>query len=57
MKMDELKINAPKKVLYEDDRHPGFETVAYKDEKLTVYPIEVRNKEGKPCYSYVCHPI
>ena len=57
MPLEELKISAPKKVLHIDDRHPGFQTIAYKDEKLTVYPIAVKNSVGKECYSYICHPI
>ena len=41
----------PKQVLF-----PHGDGVMFKDDNLSVYPIEVRNKDGKVCYSYVCEP-
>lgn len=30
--------------------------LVFRDDKMQVWPIEVRNAEGRVCYSYVCQP-
>lgn len=44
---------APEKVLFLDMK----DRLVFKDEKLTVYPIDIKNAKGKSCFSYLCHPI
>ena len=29
----------------------------FKDDKITVYPIEILNDQGKSCFSYICQPV
>ena len=41
----------PKKVLYNENSH-----LVFRDDRITVYPIELLNDKGYSCYSYICQP-
>lgn len=53
MNVQKILDQQPKKVLFWDDSQ---NQLVFKDEKVTVYPIEFTNSQGESCFSYLCIP-
>jgi len=60
-------FDQPKKVLFQVNDAPSnpsaqaqnpntSHNLMFKDNNVTVYPIEVTNDKGEKCYSYICQP-
>ena len=53
MNVQKILDQQPKKLLFSEE---GTNQLVFRDEKITVYPIEFTNSNGSSCFSYVCIP-